>query len=170
MFEKEITFDRFIRGLIIVLGIIAVIWLLNRLSSVLLPFFIAWFLAYMHYPLVHFLQFRLKLRNRVISIIVAVLLVLAILTGLIALILPPTIEEFSQLRDAVSLYMNDTLAGTDIPKQLEAFLSQYIDGNSLLKLVQQSSFMEAVQGVMAQLWNLLSGTINFGRLYYCFRH
>lgn len=161
MFEKEITFDRFIRGMIFILGAAGLIWLLSRLSSVLLPFFVAWLLAYMLYPLVRFLQYRLRLRNRALSIAVAVLIVLGALAGLLALVVPPTVEEFSHLRDAVSIYMSDTLAGTNIQQQIEQFVNKYIDGNSLLGLVQQSSFMEAVQGAMAQLWNVLSGTINF---------
>ena len=50
MFEKEITFDRFIRGLMVVAGLGLAIYIINLLSAVLLPFFIAWFLAYMIYP------------------------------------------------------------------------------------------------------------------------
>ena len=161
MFDKEITFDRFIRGMIFILGAAGLIWLVGRLSSVLLPFFVAWLLAYMLYPLVRFVQYRLRLRNRALSIAVALLIVLGVFAGLIAIVLPPTIEEFSHLRDAIAIYMSDTLAGTNIQEQIEQFISKYIDGNSLLGLVQQSSFMEAVQGAMAQLWNLLSGTINF---------
>ena len=46
MFEKEITFDRFIRGLMVVAGLGLAIYIINLLSAVLLPFFIAWFLAY----------------------------------------------------------------------------------------------------------------------------
>ena len=45
MFEKEITFDRFIRGLMVVAGLGLSIYIINLLSAVLLPFFIAWFLA-----------------------------------------------------------------------------------------------------------------------------
>ena len=150
MFDKEITFDRFIRGMIFILGAAGLIWLVGRLSSVLLPFFVAWLLAYMLYPLVRFVQYRLRLRNRALSIAVALLIVLGVFAGLIAIVLP-----------AISIYMSDTLAGTNIQEQIEQFISKYIDGNSLLGLVQQSSFMEAVQGAMAQLWNLLSGTINF---------
>ena len=47
MFEREITFDRFIRGLIVLVCIVAAGMLINRLSTVLLPFFVAWLLAYM---------------------------------------------------------------------------------------------------------------------------
>ena len=44
---KEITFDRFIRWAGIGAIVLAVLLLLNYLSSVLLPFFIAWLLAYL---------------------------------------------------------------------------------------------------------------------------
>ena len=56
MFEKEITFDRVARWLIVTLVAVALVLLINRLSKVLLPFFIAWILAYMIYPFVVFLQ------------------------------------------------------------------------------------------------------------------
>ena len=45
MLEKEITFDRVVRWLIAAIIATALVWLINRLSSVLLPFFIAWILS-----------------------------------------------------------------------------------------------------------------------------
>lgn len=38
MFEKEITFDRFIRGLMVVAGLGLAIYVLYLLKAVLLPF------------------------------------------------------------------------------------------------------------------------------------
>ena len=52
--RKDITFDRFIRGALVAAAILAVFWFVKELSSVLLPFFIAWFLAYLLYPIVKF--------------------------------------------------------------------------------------------------------------------
>ena len=54
--EKKITFDSFIRGILTGAIIIGVLYMLNRLSSVLLPFFIAWLIAYLMYPAVIFTQ------------------------------------------------------------------------------------------------------------------
>ena len=59
MERKKITFDSFIRGIIVVLIMVAILMLFNRLSSVLLPFFVAWVIAYLVYPLVTFFQYRL---------------------------------------------------------------------------------------------------------------
>ncbi|MDY5768069.1 MAG: hypothetical protein SPK03_06805, partial [Alloprevotella sp.] len=52
--QSPITFDRFIRGAIglaIVAGTGALIY---HLSEVLLPFFVAWVVAYLLYPIVRF--------------------------------------------------------------------------------------------------------------------
>lgn len=37
--------------------------LVERLSGVLLPFFIAWLIAYMVYPLVKFFQYKLQIKK-----------------------------------------------------------------------------------------------------------
>ena len=46
MERKKITFDSFIRGVILGVIIIGILLLLKRLSSVLLPFFIAWLIGH----------------------------------------------------------------------------------------------------------------------------
>lgn len=73
MFENKITFDSFIRfifGLSIVIGLLV---LINYLSAVLLPFFVACLIAYLIYPLVKFFQYKLRIKNRVLSILCALL-------------------------------------------------------------------------------------------------
>ena len=73
--NREITFDRFIRGLIAIIGIAIAYLLINRLSGALLPFLIAWLFCYLIYPIVKFFQFRLRFKSRVLSIITVLLLV-----------------------------------------------------------------------------------------------
>ena len=50
MERKKITFDSFIRGSIGCVLVVGILMLVERLSGVLLPFFIAWLIAYMVYP------------------------------------------------------------------------------------------------------------------------
>ena len=69
MLEKEITFDRFVRILGIVLLVGGVMYTMNFLSSVLLPFFVAWLLAYLMYPIVKFVQYKLHVPTRALPII-----------------------------------------------------------------------------------------------------
>jgi predicted PurR-regulated permease PerM len=93
MEQKKITFDSFIRsvmGLVIVVGLVM---LLNRLSSVLLPFFLAWLISYLLFPLVKFFQYRCHLKFRILGILSTFLVVGIVITGLLWLMIPPMIDE-----------------------------------------------------------------------------
>ncbi|MDE5550300.1 MAG: AI-2E family transporter, partial [Bacteroidaceae bacterium] len=92
MKTKTITFDRFVRILasIIILGVVYL--LIDRLSSVLIPFFVAWLIAYLLYPIVRFIQYRCRVKSRVASIILTLLLIVGNLTGVCYLIIPPILE------------------------------------------------------------------------------
>ena len=78
MVRKKITFDLFVRGVFTGIVIIFVLYLINKLSGVLLPFFIAWLIAYLLYPFVKFFQYKLRLRSRILAIIMVMLLFMAI--------------------------------------------------------------------------------------------
>lgn len=162
MFEKEITFDRFIRIVAVIGGGVLVCLLINRLSTVLVPFFIAWLLAYLIYPLVHFLQFRCHLRNRIVSILVALVLVLSVVAGALALIIPPTVQEFAQLSNIINVYLKDILGETSIPEYIQTFIKQYADKSSfsIMDIIQHSSFMDGAKTILNQAWDLLAGTVN----------
>src|SRR3712207_1921323 len=77
--KQEITFDRFVRWMGMGLLVLSILLLVNYLSSVLLPFFVAWLLAYLLYPVVKFIQFKLKVKVRAVAIVIALLLVLAVI-------------------------------------------------------------------------------------------
>ena len=75
MIEQKITFDKLVRWVGIVAAVGLSYWVINSLSGVLLPFFIAWLFAYLLYPLVLFVQNKLHVKIRALSIIIALLLV-----------------------------------------------------------------------------------------------
>ena len=161
MLEKEITFDRVVRWLIAALVMSALVLLINRLSSVLLPFFIAWIMAYMIYPFVLFLQHKCRLKYRILSIVAALLVVLAVLALLVLLVVPPVIEESLRLTKLISIYFNDTLASSDMFAYVQSMLQSYASDESLLKLLEHSGVVDVAQNIVMRAWEFLSGTINF---------
>lgn len=160
MFEQKITFDRFIRAITIIILAGGGIWLLKTLSGVLLPFFIAWLLAYLIYPLVRFLQHKARLRNRIVSIMVALLIVIIVLGGVVALIIPPIMREMAHMANIVTLYFNDVMTQTDMASYIQNIVNHFGNKNTLFNLMQQSSFVDALQTVLLQTWNVVSGTVN----------
>jgi len=163
MLKQPITFDSFIRSLIILAVLIGLGLAINSLSSVLLPFFIAWLLAYLMYPLVCFLQYKCKLKNRTLSIIVAALIVLATLTGFFALIIPPIVEETNKLSGLIREFSTRKLEGLNIAPYISQFFEQYTTEyqSTLIDLVQNKSFMEVAQALVGQLWNFVYQTVDF---------
>lgn len=159
MLEKEITFDRFIRGLIVIALLGAVLYILNRLSNVLLPFFIAWLLAYMIYPAVKFFQYKMHLRSRLLSIIVTLLLILAVISGIVYLIVPPIISEFMKFRAVTGEFIQEN-GGANIAIAVEKFLERHIDQNVILQLLHEKNIVEALKVAVNQLWNLVSQTVD----------
>ena len=133
MLEQKITFDKLVRWIITASIIIAVILTINYLSSVLLPFFVAWMLAYLLYPLVHFTQYKLHVPTRPLSIVVTLIFVLAVLFGVFYLIFPPMMHQFEKLGTLITQYIQNNTEANNISqaiqhwvrdnyKQIEGFL------------------------------------------------
>lgn len=160
MERKKITFDSFIRGVIFGLIIIGVLMLLKHLSGVLLPFFIAWLIAYLVYPLVTFFQYKLKLKSRVISVFCALTTLLAIGGVVFYLLVPPLIQEFGRVKDLLIEYFSNGTYDSNIPKLLTEFLRENMNLQLLNELFNVDNLLDALKAAVPRLWLLLSESVN----------
>lgn len=156
MNNRTITFDRFIRWALIALGIVVVFFIVKSLSSVLLPFVIAWFLAYLIYPVVRFVQYKLKVRNRAISIIITLLVLIAVLLGVFWLIIPPMIEQVDHLIGFINKYVNSKTSSTDIAGYVQTWLRD--NQSEIEKFLKSDDFSDAVKAMMPRLFSFLGET------------
>lgn len=157
---KPFTFDRVIRLIIGLTVLVLLFLLLKRLSNVLLPFIIAWLLAYMLDPIVRFFQYRLKLRNRLISVVLTILLAAGVLTGLGFIIVPIVSSEIAKLYEITSTYSKSLNIDTFLPVAWQNEISKYfltVDFNALL---QNQSVMEFLKKVAPQIWEILNGSLS----------
>ena len=154
--HKEITFDKFIRWAGITLLVVGILLLMNYLSHVLLPFFIAWFLAYLIYPIVKFVQTKMHVPTRALSIIVTLVFVIAVIGGVVYLIIPPMIEQFQKLGELATKYIHTTANITSIPETIQ----QWISGNqeAIEKFFKSKDFTDAIKTAMPSLFNFLGHT------------
>ena len=125
MLNQKITFDRVIRWIVIGGIIVLSLFILNYLSAVLLPFFIAWVMAYLMYPVVIFFEKRLHVKVRAVSIILALLTVIAVLSGVIYLIIPPMIEQFSTFTRLATTYLHQAAHIDSIPEAVTAWVNNH---------------------------------------------
>lgn len=160
MERKKITFDCFIRGVILGIIIIGILMLLKRLSSVLLPFFIAWLIAYLVYPLVTFFQYRLRLKNRILSIFCALFSLLLIGAAAFYLLVPPMIQESGKVKDLLVQYFSSGTSNSNVPQTLSEFLRENVDVQFITELFNKENLLDAMKEAVPRVWSLLSDSID----------
>lgn len=161
MEKKKITFDSFIRGSIICALLVGVLMLIQRLSGVLLPFFIAWLIAYMIYPLVKLFQYKFKFKSRVVSIFCALFTITLVGVGLFYLIVPPTIAEFSRVNTLLADYFtNGAYSSGTVPQRLTEFIHQNVDLQTLNRVLSEENLLNTIKDTVPKLWTLLAESVN----------
>lgn len=158
--RKEITFDRFIRGTLTAAGVIGILYLLDHLSGVLLPFFIAWLIAYITYPMVIFYQYKLRMRSRVVSILAVMLTLAAICTAISLFFIPPMIEECIKMKELLGAYLQNGNEQTSIPEAINEFIHNNIDAKWLMQTLDSETIVQAVQKVVPKMWSLVATSYN----------
>lgn len=156
MYDKPITFDKFVRWLGYGLLTTAIIVLINYLGSVLLPFAAAWLLAYLLYPMVKFVQYRLHVRSRVLSIIVTLITVIAALTGIAWLVIPSVIEQFQRLSELFATYIQTTAKIDSIPEAVSQWTQQH--RQELEDFMRSERFAESIKSALPQMFSVVGQT------------
>ena len=154
--SKEITFDRFIRGLITIAACVVVYLLINRLSGALLPFLIAWLFCYLVYPIVKFFQYKLGLKHRLLSIAVVLLLFAALVVGICFLVIPPVVQEFATLKEFVFNYISSDGSNATIPDVVNEFVHKHIDMVAVESYFSVERIGDLAQGALPKIWSVLS--------------
>lgn len=154
--KKEITFDRFIRGLIAIAGCIIAYLLINRLSGALLPFLIAWLFCYLIYPIVKFFQYKLKFKSRILSIITVLLLITAVIVGICFLVIPPVIQELSTLKVFVANYLDSGGSNSSIPAAVNEFVRAHVDMSAVESYFSAERISDLVKSALPKIWSVVS--------------
>ena len=155
MKEKTITLDRLVRWIGCGLLIISILLLIDYLSSVLLPFFVAWFFAYLLYPIVKFVERRIYL-PRALSILLTLIIVIAIVSGIVFLIIPPMIEQFEKLGQLAKDYLQKS---AHIDSVSVSITEWFMNNQGQIKdFFQSSTFTDGMKVIMPELFSVIGHT------------
>lgn len=160
MLEKRITFDSFIRGIISALIVIGILYLVNYLSSVLLPFFIAWIIAYMTYPMVTFVQHKLKVKNRAASILIVMLALLTLLALMFIILVPPIVDEFGKLKELLATYFIEGSRQAAIPGTVANFIKEHINMIQVQSALNEENIAELLRKLLPRAWAIFTHSVN----------
>ena len=158
--QTKYTFDNVVRGILWAIVLTGIVMLLNRLSSVLVPFFLAWLIAYLLFPLVKFFQYRCKMKYRILGILCAFLVTGLVLTGFFLLIIPPMVEESMRVKDLLVEYVTTNETVSNIPRLVQQYIRDHLSADQIQAIVTQDGFLDGIKAAVPKIWDVISQSIS----------
>ena len=160
LFERPFTFDRVTRIVFSIVIIGVLLYLITVLRNALLPFLIAWLLAYMMQPFVKFFQYKLKLKSRILAI-VAVIISASLIIGIAAaLVVPSVAQEAERTLNLMRKHNPGEGHVPLIPASWIEYLENNVDINQLMELLSRENIQNAIKQLAPKVWNILSNTFS----------
>ena len=160
LFNKPFTFDRVMRIVFGIALISGLVYLVTLLRNALLPFLIAWLLAYMMQPFVTFFQCKLGLRSRVLSIIALLVSMLLIITLLVVMVVPSITAEADKTIELLRTHDPGEGHIPFIPQAWLEYLEANVDFTQLMDYLNKDNLLKAIKQIAPQVWSFLSNTFS----------
>lgn len=166
--NKTFTFDRVIRIALTVIVIWGIIWILGYLSDVLIPFVVAMLLAYLINPLVRFFQYKVRVRLRVLSVIISLIIVFGFFILLCWFLLPAIGKEISHMGGLIKTVATDINiqdhSSEYFPEGIATYIQDFVKSEEVQKYFDSENFaklaVDSVQKILPGIWGFFSGAIN----------
>lgn len=160
MFDRPFTFDRVVRIVFSIAIVGGIIFLIALLRNALLPFLIAWLLAYMMQPFVKFFQYKLKFRSRILSIVAVIISTILVCTMLYFLVIPSVTQEVNRTMELIQEPNQNYERIPMIPQSWIHFIEKNIDPDELYKLLSKENIENAIKQLAPKMWILLTNTFS----------
>ncbi len=163
--DNPFTFDRVVRIAIAV----AVIWLLITfiayVSDILIPFAVALLLAYLINPLTSWLQRKLPFKQRIVSVLLSLTVILGGVVLFLAILIPMVVAEVVQMQDLLAGLVNtdqwQAALQDYVPEEIRVYIADLVRFEELVQLLNFENIRVFLQQVLPGIWGVFSGTISF---------
>lgn len=155
------TFDRVVRILFTVCTIVAVVFLLNSLKGVLLPFVVACLIAYMLEPVVLWNMRWTRSKNRFIPVVLTLMEACLIVALLCLIFIPYLISEASEMSRMIKDYATTQIQIPFISSKIHEFLRNNIDPNEIAKLLSREEWESLIKNTLSSSWTFVSSGLAF---------
>lgn len=137
--------------------VIASVWLINELRSVLLPFLVAWLVAYLLEPFVQYNRRLLGVRNRWLPILMTLFECVLIVVAVSVFIVPSILKEMHQVADFIRHYTENGTQISFVPDSLHRYIKESIDFERISKELTRQD----IQSLFDTLGSFIAGGYSF---------
>ena len=160
-FNREFTFDRVARIILLALVVLLLVLGLRAIWDVLLPFLLAGIFAYVMMPLVRFFQFKLRLRSRGLSVILTLLVMGALIYLAVIYVVPSVREEVEKTLQMISSYSGgQDLISMLLPKNVRNYFTSNKTWGNFSRNLTVDKLIENTKFILDQLGGIINSTLS----------
>ncbi|MCM1163374.1 MAG: AI-2E family transporter [Muribaculaceae bacterium] len=158
--RQRFDLDRTVRLVINCVIFLGVIWLINILRGVLLPFLVGCLIAYLFEPFVQFNRQLLRLKGRVIATFVTLFEVVFFLCAIVYLIYPIIARESTQMVAMLKAYSSARQSVAFVPESLQEFLRRNLDFELIASKLTREEWKRMIEETLSASWSVITGSIS----------
>ena len=164
MIKRAWTIDRVMRFLFMATGLGILLWILNYLSAVLVPFFAAFLVAYIFDPLV--CKIQNKVEYRIVAVVIVLSMMILVVGGALWIFIPMVVEEVRHLGELIQKLFSDSTwmerLSAFVPKDLWREFKSLVSWDKVADAMQSLDFWNAAQSmagkVLPSAWGVVTKT------------
>lgn len=157
--RRPYTFDRVIRILFSVCGLLATLYILNMLKGVLLPFLVACLVSYLLEPIVKCNMRLLRLKSRFVPVMLTLLETCLVAGGFCVVFVPYLVSECEQMASMIHEYATTQIDIPYISANVHNFIKENIDFNELANLLSKEEWKSIIKTGLTSSWSFLSSSL-----------
>lgn len=160
MKQNEMTLGRFLRIVVAIVVVAVSYFVLDSLSVVLLPFAVAWLLAYLLHPLVNFVQYKMRFKYRSLSIFASLIFIVLLLYCIVVVVVPSMHDEVQAMKNITVEFLNKNIRNSSIPEPVMEFFKEMSDKEGITAFLQSAGESDIFTMCVGRIKTFLLGTLN----------
>ncbi len=157
--RKPYTLDRVVRLVITIVVVAAILYLINLLKGVLLPFCVACLIAYLLEPFVQYNRRLLRLKGRAMAIFCTLFEATFFLGVLCYFLIPMISDEVTHVGELMRQYASSDVNIPLLPDSVHDFIRTHIDWEYLSSKLTRQEWINLFRNAASGTWGILSSGV-----------
>lgn len=158
--RKKYDLDRTVRLVLTVAVVALAVYLINYLSSILLPFVVGCLLAYMLEPVVRFFMRVFHLKKRLIPALLTMVLFFGSIIAIFWFLIPSIVDDFVEMGKLLGKYIQHEVASATMPDWMIQLFNEYLSAEKLESMFSKEQLLEFCKSVMSGTVSVVGTTLH----------
>lgn len=133
----------------------------SRLYGILLPFFVSFLLAWLLDPLVSFIQHKCRVKFRILSVAITLILFVGLMTLGVYLLIPAVEHEVKKSAVAIEQYFENFDASRYLTDEQQAKVQETLDGLNLRSVLSYPEVRDGIKSFLPEIGSWITGGLSW---------